>query len=128
MDNKEHGYTIHHRGHFQNTRAMFRNMYDSDNSTFSPQGRLHQVEYAMEAVKQGSICIGLTLKAGEAQEQVGVLLALKRSFGPLSSYQNKFFKADNHLVMGISGLSSDARLLAHYMHNECLHHRFFLLI
>ena len=34
---------------------MFRNQYDTDVTTWSPQGRLHQVEYAMEAVKQGRI-------------------------------------------------------------------------
>jgi 20S proteasome subunit alpha 6 len=33
---------------------MFRNQYDNDVTIWSPQGRLHQVEYAMEAVKQGT--------------------------------------------------------------------------
>lgn len=33
--------------------------YDTDVITWSPQGRLHQVEYAMEAVKQGSATVGL---------------------------------------------------------------------
>ena len=108
---------------------MFRNVYDSDNTTFSPQGRLHQVEYAMEAVKQGSICIGLTVQTpGSETANLGVLVALKRSFGPLSSYQQKLFKLDNHLIMGISGLSSDARLLAHFMRNACLSHRYLKLI
>ena len=31
---------------------MFRNQYDNDITTWSPQGRVHQIEYAMEAVKQ----------------------------------------------------------------------------
>jgi 20S proteasome subunit alpha 6 len=38
---------------------MLKGLYDTDCSTFSPQGKLFQVEYAMEAVKQGSICLGI---------------------------------------------------------------------
>lgn len=32
--------------------VQYRNQYDSDVSIWSPQGRIHQIEYAMEAVKQ----------------------------------------------------------------------------
>ena len=32
--------------------CQFRNQYDNDVATWSPQGRIHQIEYAMEAVKQ----------------------------------------------------------------------------
>lgn len=35
--------------------------YDTDVTTWSPQGRLFQVEYAMEAVKQGSCSVGLVV-------------------------------------------------------------------
>jgi len=38
---------------------MIKSFYDTDCSTWNPQGKLFQVEYAMEAVKQGSICLGL---------------------------------------------------------------------
>ena len=41
---------------------MIKGMYDQDCDTWSPQGKLFQVEYAMEAVKQGSACLGLRSK------------------------------------------------------------------
>lgn len=41
---------------------MFRNNYDNDSVTFSPQGRIFQVEYAQEAVKQGSVVVGVVSK------------------------------------------------------------------
>ena len=41
---------------------MFRNNYDNDSVTFSPQGRIFQVEYAQEAVKQGSVVVGIVSK------------------------------------------------------------------
>lgn len=41
---------------------MFRNNYDNDSVTFSPQGRIFQVEYASEAVKQGSVVVGIVSK------------------------------------------------------------------
>jgi len=62
---------------------MFRNQYDNDISTWSPQGRIHQIEYALEAVKQGSAAVGLRSK------DYAVLLTLKRSSGELASYQKK---------------------------------------
>ncbi|CAO3653939.1 unnamed protein product [Cunninghamella echinulata] len=93
---------------------MFRNQYDNDVSTWSPQGRIHQVEYAVEAVKQGSAAIGL-----RSNEYV-VLLALKRSHGDLASYQEKLIKIDNHMGIGIAGLTSDARVLSNFMRTEAM--------
>ena len=37
----------------------FAPQYDTDVVTWSPQGRIFQIEYAMEAVKQGSAAVGL---------------------------------------------------------------------
>ncbi|KAN0064168.1 Proteasome subunit alpha type-6 [Thecaphora frezii] len=96
---------------------MFRNTYDSDNTVFSPQGRLHQVEYALEAVKQGSAVVGLRSKTH------AVLVALKRAPSELASYQKKMLRIDNHMGIGFAGLTSDARVLSNYMRQLALSSR-----
>ncbi|KXS15922.1 N-terminal nucleophile aminohydrolase [Gonapodya prolifera JEL478] len=96
---------------------MFRNQYDSDITTWSPQGRLFQIEYATEAVKQGSAAVGLRSKTH------AVLLALKRSSGELASYQKKLVKIDAHLGVAIAGLTSDARVLTTFMRTESMRSR-----
>jgi len=97
---------------------MFRNQYDNDVTTWSPQGRLHQVEYAMEAVKQGSATVGLKNK------DFAVLLALKRSTSELSAHQKKIIPIDEHVGITIAGLTADARVLTRYMRNECTNERY----
>lgn len=97
---------------------MFRNQYDQDNTTWSPQGRIFQIEYAMEAVKQGSAAVGLK------SHEYAVLATLKRAPSELSSYQRKVFKIDDHMGIAISGLTADGRILCRYMRNECLNHRY----
>lgn len=54
---------------------MFRNNYDNDSVTFSPQGRIFQVEYASEAVKQGSVVVGIVSKTHAVLAAVKVRLA-----------------------------------------------------
>lgn len=97
---------------------MNRNQYDTDVTVFSPQGRLFQVEYAQEAVKQGSATCALRSK------DFAVLAAIKRAPNELASFQQKIFKIDDHMGIGISGLVADARTLAAYMRNECLNYRY----
>jgi 20S proteasome subunit alpha 6 len=77
-----------------------------------------KVEYAMESVKQGSACVGVR------NESVCVLAALKRSVSELSAPQKKLMKVDDHLAVGIAGLTADARTLVKYMQKECLTHKY----
>ncbi|CAL8584067.1 Proteasome subunit alpha type-6 [Xanthoria parietina] len=93
---------------------MFRNNYDNDAITFSPQGRIFQIEYASEAVKQGSVTVGLCSKTHV------VLVALKRNAEDLSSYQKKIINVDNHLGVSLAGLASDARVLTNFMKRQAL--------
>ncbi|OMJ10349.1 putative proteasome subunit alpha type-6 [Smittium culicis] len=96
---------------------MFRNQYDNDASTWSPQGRIFQIEYAIEAVKQGSAVVGLRSKTH------AVLVAVKRSPNELASYQKKILKIDNHMGIAIAGLTSDARVLGNYLRAEAMKFR-----
>uniref|UniRef100_A0A0X3PWZ2 Proteasome subunit alpha type n=1 Tax=Schistocephalus solidus TaxID=70667 RepID=A0A0X3PWZ2_SCHSO len=92
---------------------MFRNQYDHDVSVWSPQGRIHQIEYAMEAVKQGSAAVALKSKDN------CVIVALKRAPSELSSYQEKIIPIDTHVGMAITGLTADGFLLGRSMRREC---------
>jgi len=93
-------------------------LYDNDTTTWSPQGRLHQIEYAMEAVKQGSAAVGLKSKTHS------LVCAVQRSSSALSSFQKKVFEIDSHMGIAIAGLTADARVLCKYMRNECMNYRF----
>ena len=81
--------------------------YDRAIVTFSPDGRLFQVEYAREAVKRGTTCLGITFKDG-------VILATIRPFSDLSvpSIGNdKIQEIDSHLGAAVSGFLADGRAL-----------------
>jgi len=101
-----------------NKKKMFRNQYDTDVTTWSPTGRLFQVEYAMEAVKQGSAAIGL-----RSSSHV-VLACVNKAQSELSSHQKKIFKVDDHIGVAIAGLTADGRVLSRYMRSESINHSF----
>ncbi|KAK9380688.1 nucleophile aminohydrolase [Kockiozyma suomiensis] len=93
---------------------MFRNSYDNDSITYSPTGRLFQVEYALEAIKQGSASVGLVSKTHV------VIVALKRNAEELGSYQKKIIRIDNHLGIALAGLAPDARVLSNFMRQQAM--------
>ncbi|KAJ2159540.1 Proteasome subunit alpha type-6 [Coemansia sp. RSA 552] len=93
---------------------MFRNQYDNDASTWSPQGRIFQVEYASEAVKQGTAVVGL-----KSKDHV-VLVAVKRSPNELASYMKKIIRIDDHLGIAVAGLTSDARVLSNNLRTSAM--------
>ena len=76
-------------------------------NTFSPEGRLFQVEYALEAIKLGSTTVGITTPEGV------VLGVEKRVQSPLleSSSIEKIIEIDQHIGAAMSGLTADARTM-----------------
>ena len=80
--------------------------YDRAITVFSPDGRLFQVEYAMELVNRGATILGI-------QCQEGLVLGSEENIEVLeeAGYSWKIFRVDDHIAAAIVGLSSDARIL-----------------
>lgn len=97
---------------------MFRSRYDGDATTFSPEGRILQVENAMKAVQQGMPTVAIRSKTH------AVVACIMHSPSEFSSFQPKIFKIDDHIGVAVSGLTADGRGLCKLLRNECLQHRF----
>mmetsp|Transcript_25127 Transcript_25127/g.63721 ORF Transcript_25127/g.63721 Transcript_25127/m.63721 type:complete len:240 (-) Transcript_25127:1542-2261(-) len=74
---------------------------------FSPEGRLYQIEYALDAIKFGSNTIGIKNNSG------ALILTEKSQESNLTekSEVSKLIILNSFLGCGISGLTSDARFL-----------------
>ena len=81
--------------------------YDRTIAVFSPDGRLLQVEYAKQAVKRGSIVIGLTIN------EYVLLATVKMMHSKLLANNSfkKIYKIDEHIMCAASGLLADAKCL-----------------
>lgn len=81
--------------------------YDGAITIFSPEGRIYQVEYALELVKRGSPIVGIKTEEGV------VLAVLEPQLSKLAAPRNskKIFRIDDHVGVAIAGLSPDARIL-----------------
>jgi proteasome alpha subunit len=93
--------------------------YDRGITTFSPDGRLFQVEYAKEAVKRGSTAIGITTKEGVCV--VAYKSALSKLLVPES--MKKIFEIDEHVCATAAGLIADARRLVDTARLEAQKHQ-----
>lgn len=81
--------------------------YDRMITIFSPEGRLLQVEYALETVKKGGTMVGVTSPEGVV---LGAEEPTDKKFVKYGS-SRKVLKIDDHLGTAIAGLKSDARVL-----------------
>ncbi len=80
--------------------------YDMAITQFSPEGRLFQVEYAIEAVRRGTTAI-------VCRNKQSVVFAVEKKSSELQEVlgSEKIFKIDNHIGVAIAGLTADARVL-----------------
>ena len=104
---------------------LTRSEYDRGVNTFSPEGRLFQVEYAIEAIKVSfclcagcrclkNHCLQLGSTAIGIQTSEGVVLAVeKRVTSTLMepSTTEKIVEIDKHMGCACSGLMADSRTM-----------------
>jgi len=97
-----------------------RSEYDRGVNTFSPEGRLFQVEYAIGAIKLGSTAVGILTKEGT------VLASERRVTSCLIEPQSieKILEIDSHIGCASSGLMADARTLIDHARVEAQNYRF----
>ena len=79
--------------------------YDMTPTMYSPDGRIYQVEYAIETVKRGTLAIGVKSKEG-------IILAVEEKPRALqtSNITQKIFQIDTHIGAAAAGYIPDARV------------------
>jgi len=79
--------------------------YDMTPTMYSPDGRIYQVEYAMETVKRGTLAIGVCSKEG-------VIMAVEEKPRTLqtTNVTQKIFQVDYHIGVAAAGYIPDARV------------------
>merc|ERR1719353_993217 len=82
--------------------------YDSRTTIFSPEGRLYQVEYAMEAINHAGTAMGILASDGI------VLAAEKKLTSKLlepTKMSEKMYMIDEHVACAVAGITADANIL-----------------
>jgi proteasome alpha subunit len=84
--------------------------YDRALTVFSPEGRLFQVEYALEAVRRGTLAVAI-----KSEDAVCLAAQIKIPSVLMDADSiDKIFQIDDHIGVAISGLHADSRVLINY--------------
>ncbi|KAF7790888.1 hypothetical protein EIP86_001846 [Pleurotus ostreatoroseus] len=93
--------------------------YDLSASTYSPDGRIFQVEYAIKAVENSGTAIGLRVKDG-------IVLAVEKIIHSkllIPEANRRIQTVDRHIGMATSGFLADGRQIANRARDESSNHR-----
>jgi len=95
--------------------------YDYAVTTYSPDGRVFQVEYAAKAVEKAGTVIGIRCKDGVV---LGVEKVIPNKMLVRSS-NRRIYNVDLHAGMAITGLAADARQIVNRARSEAAQYRSF---
>lgn len=93
--------------------------YDLSASTYSPDGRIFQIEYAAKAVENSGTAIGLSVKGG-------VVLAVEKLVHSkllVPGANKRILTVDTHIGLATAGLLADGRHLANRARDEASNYR-----
>jgi len=101
--------------------------YDTRTTIFSPEGRLYQIEYAMEAISHAGTVLGVLAKDGvvlAAEKKVtGKLLDLSGAKeGGYGGSGEKIFLLNSNVIAGVAGITADANSLVNYARSAAQRH------
>ncbi|KAF0475965.1 proteasome subunit alpha type-4 [Gigaspora margarita] len=85
--------------------------YDARTTIFSPEGRLYQVEYAMEAISHAGTALGILASDGI------VIAAEKKVTSKLleqTTTSEKIYLLNDNVICGVAGITADANYLINY--------------
>jgi 20S proteasome subunit alpha 3 len=95
--------------------------YDSRTTIFSPEGRLYQVEYAMEAISHAGIALGILANDGV------VIAAEKKVTSKLleqTASSEKIYTLTDNMICGVAGITADANILINWAREAAQNHLF----
>ncbi|ETW80997.1 threonine protease T1 [Heterobasidion irregulare TC 32-1] len=103
--------------------------YDSRTTIFSPEGRLYQIEYAMEAISHAGTVLAVLATDGvvlAAEKKVtGKLLDLSaEKVGGYGGSGEKIFLLNSNVISGVAGITADANSLVNYARTAAQQHLF----
>ncbi|KAK9819509.1 hypothetical protein WJX74_001650 [Apatococcus lobatus] len=85
--------------------------YDSRTTIFSPEGRLYQVEYAIEAISNAGAAVGILATDGVVLAAEKKIISKLLDTNAVGVRREKMYKLDDHIACAVAGITADANIL-----------------